>query len=30
MSFKERWGRLTVAEALELNKKAEESQMMDG
>lgn len=30
MTFEERWGSLTVAEVLELNKKAKESCEVDG
>ena len=30
MSFEERWGNLTVEQALELNKKAKESMEVDG
>lgn len=30
MTFAERWGSLTVEQALELNKKAKESMEVDG
>lgn len=30
MSFADRWGNLTVEQALELNKKAKESMEVDG
>lgn len=30
MTFEERWGNLTVAEILELNRKAKETMEVDG